>query len=64
MSEQHPYTAIKHGKVQLVVGVQSFELAYSPCEDTAAGNRAALRWMRDMLDGAVGKILKQRGRRT
>ena len=56
MSKKHPYTAIKYGKVRLVVGVQSFELAYSPCEDKASDSRKCLRWMRDVLDFAVARI--------
>jgi len=56
MSKQHPYTVIRRGRVYLVVGVQSFELAYEPSEDKAADNRKALCWMRDMLDKAVNRI--------
>jgi hypothetical protein len=57
MSEKHPYTAIKHGKVYLVVGVQYFALAYKPCEDNGKCDKLALRWMRDMLDKAIATII-------
>lgn len=57
--EVKKYTKIKGGRVYLVVGMQSFQLAYEPCGDTKAENMAALGWMRKMLDYAVLTIQKE-----